>query len=105
MSHPQQSLEITLKVNGDPKRVHVDARTTLLDALRDRLRLPGAKNGCGPGEAMFVPSNDQHFNSLGVKGLAEFAIRGVAPAIANAIYDATGKRIRELPIAPEKLLM
>jgi len=40
---------------------------------------------------------------LGVKGLGEIAMNGVAPAIANVAY-ATGKPIRELPITPGKLL-
>jgi xanthine dehydrogenase YagR molybdenum-binding subunit len=39
-----------------------------------------------------------------VKGVGEIAIVGVAPAIANAIYHATGRRIRKLPITPDKLL-
>jgi xanthine dehydrogenase YagR molybdenum-binding subunit len=39
-----------------------------------------------------------------VKGLAELALVGVAPAIANAVFHATGTRVRELPITPEKLL-
>jgi xanthine dehydrogenase YagR molybdenum-binding subunit len=55
-------------------------------------------------EAIFVPNDDRNFNPLGVKGLAEVAICGVAPAIANAVWHATGKRIRELPITPESLL-
>ena len=55
-------------------------------------------------EALFVPGEDRQFNPLGVKGLAELALCGVAPAIANAVYHATGKRVRELPITPEKLL-
>jgi len=55
-------------------------------------------------EAIFVPSDDRNFNPLGVKGLAEVAICGVAPAIANAVFHATGRRIRELPIAPHRLL-
>ncbi len=55
-------------------------------------------------EALFVDEHDPHVNPLGAKGLAEIAICGVAPAIANAIFHATGKRLRELPIRPEMLL-
>ncbi len=55
-------------------------------------------------EAIFVPSDDRLFNPLGAKGVAELGLCGVAPAIANAVYHATGKRIRTLPITPEKLL-
>ena len=56
-------------------------------------------------DVIFVPSDDRTFNPLGAKGLAEIAICGVAPAIANAVYHATGRRIRDLPITPEKLLL
>jgi xanthine dehydrogenase YagR molybdenum-binding subunit len=55
-------------------------------------------------EALFVPGDDRRFNPLGVKGLAEIALCGVAPAIGNAVYHATGRRIRDLPITMEKLL-
>jgi xanthine dehydrogenase YagR molybdenum-binding subunit len=55
-------------------------------------------------EAIFVDEHDRHVNPLGAKGLAEITIVGVAPAIVNAIYHATGKRIRELPVTPDKLL-
>jgi hypothetical protein len=55
-------------------------------------------------EALFVDEHDPHINPLGAKGVAEIAICGVAPAIANAVYHATGRRVRELPITPEKLL-
>jgi xanthine dehydrogenase YagR molybdenum-binding subunit len=55
-------------------------------------------------EALFVDEHDPHVNPLGAKGLAEIAICGVAPAIANAIFHATGRRLRELPIRPEMLL-
>ena len=55
-------------------------------------------------EALFVDEHDPHVNPLGAKGLAEIAICGVAPAIANAVFHATGKRVRELPIRPEMLL-
>jgi xanthine dehydrogenase YagT iron-sulfur-binding subunit len=47
---PKQSFDITLTVNGEARRVPVDARTTLLDALRDRLHLAGTKKGCALGQ-------------------------------------------------------
>ena len=55
-------------------------------------------------EVVFVPEEDPHVNPLGVKGLGEIAMVGVAPAITNAIFHATGKRVRELPATPDKLL-
>jgi xanthine dehydrogenase YagR molybdenum-binding subunit len=55
-------------------------------------------------DVIFVEEHDPHVNPLGVKGLGEIAIVGVASAIVNAIYHATGKRIRELPVTPDKLL-
>jgi xanthine dehydrogenase YagR molybdenum-binding subunit len=55
-------------------------------------------------DVTFVEEHDPHVNPLGVKGVGEIAIVGVAAAIANAVYHATGKRIRDLPITPEKLL-
>lgn len=51
-----------------------------------------------------VDERDPHVNPLGVKGIGEIGIVGVAAAVANAVYHATGKRIRELPITPDKLL-
>ena len=55
-------------------------------------------------EAHFVEEADPHVNPLGVKGLGEIALVGIAPAIANAVFHATGKRVRELPILIENLL-
>ncbi len=43
-------------------------------------------------------------NPLGVKGIGEIGITGVAGAIANAIHNATGKRVRDLPITFDKLM-
>jgi xanthine dehydrogenase YagR molybdenum-binding subunit len=55
-------------------------------------------------ETFFVEENDPHVNPLGIKGVGEIGIVGVAAAVANAVYHATGKRIRDLPITPDKLL-
>jgi xanthine dehydrogenase YagR molybdenum-binding subunit len=55
-------------------------------------------------DVTFVEEHDPHVNPLGVKGVAELAMVGVAPAIANAIFHATGKRVRSLPVTPDKLL-
>jgi xanthine dehydrogenase YagR molybdenum-binding subunit len=52
----------------------------------------------------FIDKPDTRLNSLGVKGVGEVALTGVAPAIANAIYHATGRRVRDLPIRIEHLL-
>ncbi|TGN90308.1 xanthine dehydrogenase family protein molybdopterin-binding subunit [Bradyrhizobium yuanmingense] len=55
-------------------------------------------------EAHFVEEADPHVNELGVKGLGEIALVGIAPAIANAVFHATGKRVRTLPIRIEDVL-
>lgn len=47
---------------------------------------------------------DPHSSALGGKGVGELAIVGIAPAIANAVFHATGKRVRDLPITLEKLI-
>ncbi|MDB5364794.1 MAG: xanthine dehydrogenase family protein molybdopterin-binding subunit [Rhodospirillales bacterium] len=52
----------------------------------------------------FVEETDPHVNPLGVKGVGEIAVCGAAPAIANAVWHATGKRLRDLPIRLEALL-
>ncbi len=55
-------------------------------------------------EVIFVEEHDEHVNPLGAKGLGEIGIVGVAAAILNAIYHATGKRVRSLPATLDKLL-
>ena len=54
-------------------------------------------------KVIFVNESDDIINPLGIKGLGEIGIVGVAAAIANAIYHATGKRVRDLPITLDKL--
>jgi xanthine dehydrogenase YagR molybdenum-binding subunit len=55
-------------------------------------------------DALFVGEFDEEASPLGAKGLGELTAVSVAPAIANAVYHATGKRVRDLPITVEKLL-
>jgi xanthine dehydrogenase YagR molybdenum-binding subunit len=55
-------------------------------------------------EALFVDKPDLILNPIGAKGMGEIALIGFAAAVANAVYHATGKRIRELPITPDKLI-
>jgi xanthine dehydrogenase YagR molybdenum-binding subunit len=55
-------------------------------------------------DALFVEEHDPYVNPLGVKGLGEIALVGMAPAIANAVFHATGRRVRDLPIRIENLL-
>lgn len=55
-------------------------------------------------ETMFVEEDDKVVNPLGVKGMGELGMVGIPAAIANAVFHATGRRIRELPITPDKLL-
>ena len=54
-------------------------------------------------KVIFVDEPDEIVNSMGIKGLGEIGIVGVAAAIANAVYHATGKRVRDLPITLDKL--
>jgi xanthine dehydrogenase YagR molybdenum-binding subunit len=55
-------------------------------------------------EVIFVEEHDEIVNPLGVKGLGEIGIVGTAAAVANAIFHATGKRVRDLPVTLDKLL-
>jgi len=56
-----------------------------------------------PTDVWFVNKPDIHMNEIGAKGIGEIALIGFAAAVANAVYNATGKRVRDLPITPEKL--
>ena len=53
---------------------------------------------------MWVEEEDPHLNPMGTKGIGEIGITGTAAAIGNAVYHATGRRVRDLPITPAKLL-
>jgi xanthine dehydrogenase YagR molybdenum-binding subunit len=55
-------------------------------------------------DALWVDEVDEHVNPLGVKGIGEIGVTGGAAAVANAVYHATGKRVREYPITLDKLI-
>ena len=55
-------------------------------------------------DALFVNKPDLNINPIGAKGMGEIALIGMAAAVANAVYNATGKRVRDLPITPDKLI-
>ncbi|HEU4889106.1 MAG TPA: xanthine dehydrogenase family protein molybdopterin-binding subunit [Thermoanaerobaculia bacterium] len=55
-------------------------------------------------ETEFIEEDDRIVNPLGVKGMGELGMVGIPAAIANAVFHATGRRVRELPITPDKLL-
>jgi xanthine dehydrogenase YagR molybdenum-binding subunit len=52
----------------------------------------------------FIDQPDPYISPLGARGIGEIGVTGMAAAIANAIYNATGKRVRDLPITPDKLM-
>lgn len=55
-------------------------------------------------DVSFVGEPDFEFNPIGCRGIGEIGITGIAAAVANAVHHATGKRVRDLPITPDKLL-
>jgi xanthine dehydrogenase YagR molybdenum-binding subunit len=83
----------------------VDARNgRVLNANLAEYAVPVHADAPPVTDVIFVEEHDPHINPLGAKGVGEIAMVGVPPAITNAIYHATGKRIRELPVTPDKLL-
>ena len=56
-------------------------------------------------EVIFVADEDPHLGPLAAKGIGEIALCGIGPAIVNAVWHATGKRLRTLPLTPDRLAM
>ena len=57
-----------------------------------------------PTDVYFINKKDPYINPMGSKGLGEIALIGFAAAVATAVFHATGKRVRDLPITPDKVL-
>lgn len=74
-------------VNGDFAGYHIAAHADIADV-----------------RALWVEEFDPYFGPTGAKGIGEVSVVGVPAAIGNAIYNATGKRLRDLPFTPDKLL-
>jgi xanthine dehydrogenase YagR molybdenum-binding subunit len=82
----------------------VDARTgRYMNADLAEYHVP-VNADIGQLDVSFVEEDDAHVNPIGVKGIGEIGITGVAAAIANAVYNATGVRVRELPITLDKVM-
>jgi xanthine dehydrogenase YagR molybdenum-binding subunit len=57
-----------------------------------------------PIDVHFIGKPDPHISPIGARGIGEIGITGVSAAIANAVFNATGKRLRDLPLTPDKML-
>jgi xanthine dehydrogenase YagR molybdenum-binding subunit len=57
-----------------------------------------------PIDVYFIGKPDPHISKIGARGIGEIGITGVAAAVANAVFNATGKRLRDLPLTPDKLV-
>jgi xanthine dehydrogenase YagR molybdenum-binding subunit len=55
-------------------------------------------------DVSWLDEEDLRANALGAKGIGEIGITGTAAAVASAVYNATGIRVRDLPITPDRLL-
>lgn len=85
---------------------------TVFDPLRGRIvnanlaeyHVPVNRDAPTSIEVITVPEDDPHVNEIGAKGIGEIGITGATAAIVNAVYHATGKRVRDLPVTLDKLI-
>jgi xanthine dehydrogenase iron-sulfur cluster and FAD-binding subunit A len=82
-----------------------EGRAKTADDIRELMSGNLCRCGTYPNiEVIFLEEHDEVVNPLGAKGLGEPGVVGVAAAVANAIFHATGTRVRDLPITLDKLL-
>lgn len=82
--------------------MRVQGRRAVRTGRGSRRRAAGA--GVRRVEVITAPERDEAFNPLGIKGIGKIGIVGVNAAVANAVFHATGCRVRALPIRAESLL-
>jgi xanthine dehydrogenase YagR molybdenum-binding subunit len=82
----------------------VDARTGRIVNANVAEYLMPVHADVPPIDIILVDEEDPHVNSLGIKGMGELPMVGAAAAVANAVFHATGKRVRDYPIRVDKLL-
>lgn len=86
------------------ERTHFDARTArIMNANLGDYLVP-TNADISNIDVIMIEGDDPHINPAHAKGIGEVGITGCAAAIANAVYHATGVRVRDLPIVPEKLI-
>jgi len=83
----------------------IDPRTgRYVNAQLDEYLVP-VNADVGRIDVHFVDEHDPHVSATGAKGVGEIGITGVAASIANAVFHATGKRLRDLPLRVEKVMV
>jgi hypothetical protein len=122
------SLDVPLVVNGRAVRLSVEPRVTLVGgivyglamALHEHTAIDPTSGrylnadlseylvpvnaDIPPIDVILVDEHDSQVDPIGVKGIGEIGTTGVAAAVANAVYHATGVRVRDLPITLDKVL-
>lgn len=104
--------DATVKLIGDPRVLsgHVESIAYGIEdqnwLSKDLAGVPLPVNADIPPaiDIAFVDEVDTRSGPLGAKGIGELGATGVAAAVANAVYDAIGLRVRDLPITPDKIL-
>ena len=89
---------------GLTEETDVDARTARIVNANIAEYLVPVHADVPPIDIILVDEDDPHVNPLGIKGIGELPMVGAAAAVANAVFHATGKRVRDYPIRPDKLL-